>query len=80
MRKGVLRRLFVFFVGMFLSLGVLLGSASGQPGQYGQPSAPQDSIAADQRPWKGFPWLIGVGLMAITLMVSFKDAKKTHLD
>ncbi|OQA00558.1 MAG: hypothetical protein BWY71_00684 [Planctomycetes bacterium ADurb.Bin412] len=79
MRNGVYQRCLVAGMMVFFSLAVLLNHAAGQT-RYGQPQESRYSITADKRPWKGFPWLIGAGLTAITLMVSFKDAKRTHLD
>ena len=38
------------------------------------------SISEEQRPWAGMPWLIGIGLAGATIIVSLKNAKRTHLD
>ena len=37
-------------------------------------------IPEDDRPWAGIPWAVGIVLAAGTILVSLKNAKRSHLD
>ena len=58
----------------------------GQQDQQAQPTAPPTpeeitpKIPNDKRLWSGMPWLVGAVLTGLTLLVSFKNAKRSHLD
>ena len=42
--------------------------------------APSDAIPEDQRPSSSFPWFVGIILSAGVIVISLKNAKRTHLD
>jgi len=74
--KRFSQRALVWSLVSILCWSILLAPAyAAQPGP-----APGESIPEEDRPWAGLPWLIGIALAGVTIMVSLKNAKRSHLD
>lgn len=76
MRKNFTRILFSLLLGI-LVLGTFIDNADAKPRRRG-PVSP--AIPEEQRPFGALPWIVGIGMGAVTVFVSLKPAKRTHMD
>ena len=44
------------------------------------PGVVSNRIPEDQRPWPGWPWVVGIVLTAGAVTVALKNSKRSHLD
>ena len=81
MKQRLTTRVILLVTAIILTWSLLAPTASAQPRRPGAP-APQTSFAIPEqkRPWAGLPWIVGIGLTVATLLVAFKNSKRTHLD
>lgn len=66
-----MRRLFVI---MLISLPVILADGLA----WGQETGGKEKLLEPQSLW--LPWIVGVGILVLTLMAAFKHPGRTHLD
>jgi hypothetical protein len=78
--KSLLKQVVTFLAVLFLLLFVLQGPSQAQSRANRNRSTNTATIAEDKLPWPGTPWLIGAVLAAGTIVVSLKNAKRTHMD
>jgi hypothetical protein len=76
MRSSSLCRAVVLLVGVWLGLALLPGPAAAKY----TPPKPAYTLPEEKQPSAVVPWFIGGGLVAITIVASIKNAKRTHLD
>ena len=75
MRKKVIR-LFLFLVMGLILTTILADNAEARRSR--RPTSP--AIPEDQRPSTALPWIVGIGMGAVTVFVALKPAKRTHMD
>ena len=76
MRKNVVRVILSFLLGL-LVLTMFLDSAEARSRRRGPVS---QAIPEEQRPMAALPWIVGIGMGVVTILVALKPAKRTHLD
>jgi hypothetical protein len=78
--KSFVKQVVTFLTMLFLLLFVFQGPSHAQPRTTRHRETSTAAIAEDKLPWPGTPWLIGAVLAAGTVVVSLKNAKRTHMD
>ena len=76
--QKIIKSLLISLLTICLVGSVLIDSAHGQSRRRGQ----RESVAIpkDQRPSTAFPWFVGIILGGGVIVVSLKNAKRSHLD